>query len=71
MDISNISAWMRAPFLILAAILKFLIKNFISIIIIIITIIIIYCIFKFFIWWGKTAPKKKKIEEDETLGKES
>jgi len=58
MDLSNISKWIRSPFNILNTIIKFLIRNFISIILILVTVVIIFYLIKLFIYW------KIKREED-------
>jgi len=65
----NASDWIRAPFLILFGIIKFLMKNFISIIIVIVALVIIYFLFKFFRWWKKEdreeIGEEDYLEEDE------
>lgn len=66
MNISNISDYIRAPLLALNWVMKFVFKNFVSIMIIVTTIIIIYYVIKLFRWLASQAD----YLEDEDSGEE-
>jgi len=65
MDIENISDWIRWPFLLLNSVLKFIMRNLISLIIAAITIVIIWYLIKFFRFWKRF--EKETAEEEERL----
>jgi len=60
----NISDYIRAPFVLLSSIIKFIMKNIFSIIVVVVTIVIFYYLFKFFRWW-----KQERILEIEDENK--